>query len=209
MRHATARLLRLVSLALTALALLGPVLAAEADSHSGQRGLAPQPNPILPKTMLPARPRVGQAARITISAINAGSANAENVVITDPIPDNLALTAVVATQGSILVNHRIVTVYVGTLAAGQTVVVTNDVVVMNEFAEDTPFTNCTGLTYRDGTARLACFPFGPSYKPVSIATPPVFLPEAGADDRPTAWILLSVGLACLALADRLRHPSYS
>lgn len=163
------------------------------------------PNPVLTKLMTPQRPVIGQPARITIAAFNAGSVNAENVVITDPLPDNIALTAVSATQGRITVEHSIVTVYVGTLAAGQTVTVTNDVVVLREFAANTPWTNCTGLTYRDGTARLACFPLGPAYGPVSMTTPPSFLPEAGTAESFAPIGLLAAGTVCLLTARRLRR----
>lgn len=162
------------------------------------------PNPVLSKTMSPSRPRVGSAARITITATNVGTANAENVVITDPLPDNMALTGVSSTQGTVNVTHGIVTVYVGTLAPSQTVTVTNDIVVLREFANDTPFTNCTGLTFRDGTARLACFPLGPAFDQVSITSPPSFLPEAGM--APT-WLplgLMLVGAISVLVSLHLR-----
>ena len=158
------------------------------------------PNPVLSKSMTPQRPRVGEAARIVITATNAGNANADNVVITDPLPDNMALAGVSASQGHVDVTHGIVTVYVGTLAPGQTVTVTNDVVVTREFANDTPFTNCTGLTYRDGSARLACFPLGPSFNPVSVTTPPSFLPEAGAAETLAPYGFMLAGVASLIIS---------
>lgn len=163
------------------------------------------PNLVLTKTMSPPRPHIGDAARITIAATNAGTANADNVVITDPLPDNIALAGVATTQGSVNVDHSVVTVYVGTLVPGQTVTVTNDVVVVREFASNTPYTNCTGLTYHDGTARLACFPFGPAYGPVSVTTPPSFLPEAGSGVPLAPIGLLSAGVLCLLAARRLRR----
>ena len=162
------------------------------------------PNPVLTKTMSPSRPVVGQAARITITATNAGTANADNVVITDPVPNNMALAGVTASQGTVVVSRGIVTVFVGTLAPGQTVTVVNDVIITRAFANDTPFTNCTGLTFRDGTARLACYPFGPAFGPVSVASPPQFLPDAGA---PSGWLpfgLMLVGCASLLIGLRLR-----
>lgn len=160
------------------------------------------PNPVLTKTMSPSRPAVGQAARITITATNAGTANADNVVITDPVPDNMALAGVAASQGTVVVSRGIVTVYVGTIAPGQTVTVVNDVIVTRAFANDTPFTNCTGLTFRDGTARLACYPFGPAFGPVSVTSPPQFLPDAGA---PIGWLPFSLILAgCVSLLIGLR-----
>ncbi len=162
------------------------------------------PNPVLSKTMSPSRPNVGQAARITITATNAGTANADNVVITDATPDNMALAGVNASQGSVVVSRGIVTVYVGTLAPGQTVTVVSDVVITRAFANDTPYTNCAGLTFRDGTARLACFPFGPAFGPVSVASPPQFLPDAGASGGSLPLGLILVGCASLLAGLRLR-----
>jgi uncharacterized repeat protein (TIGR01451 family) len=195
-------------LTLLALALFASAPPAQADTRLSQVVIPPGPNPILTKKMTPARPKIGEIAWITVTATNVGSANAENVVITDPIPDNIVLRVVNTTQGTIQVDNRIVTIYVGTLAPGQSVTMTNEIVVTREFAEDTPFTNCSGLTFKDGTARLACFPFGPSRDPVSVTTPPIFLPEAGSRNDPSlpiALFIFTTGLACLLLAQRLRH----
>jgi len=186
-----------LGLSLIVAALFSQVLTATAQFGG--------PNPVLSKSISPQRPKVGQPARIIITATNAGSANAENVVITDPMPDNIAMGPVATTQGTIQIEHRIITVFVGTLAPGQTVTVTNDVVIIREFAEDTPFTNCTGLTYRDGSARLACFPVGPAFGPVSVTTPPSFLPEAGSSYVLASIGLLAAGAACLLTARRLRR----
>jgi hypothetical protein len=153
--------------------------------------------------MTPSPPAVGKPARITITATNAGTANADNVVITDPVPDTwrwLGSRRRRARRRS----RGIVTVYIGTIAPGQTVTVISDVIITRAFANDTPYTNCTGLTFHDGTARLACFPFGPAFGPVSIASPPRFLPDAGA---PGGWLPLSlilIGSASLLVGLRLR-----
>jgi len=194
-------ILRPIGLSLIGAALLGQTLTVAA-----QVVVPGTPNPVLTKTMTPSRPKIGEPARITITATNAGPVNAENVVITDPLPDNIALGSVTTSQGSIQIEHHIITVYVGTLAAGQTVTVINDVVVIREFASNTPWTNCTGLTYRDGVARLACFPYGPAYQPVSVTTPPSFLPEAGTGTS-LGWMgWLVAGIICLLIAHRLRRP---
>jgi uncharacterized repeat protein (TIGR01451 family) len=194
-RYAMRRHRLAVSILLTVVMLGAPAMAA------AQFG---GPNPVLTKTMEPKRPKVGQLAWIKIMASNQGNANADNVVITDPIPDNMALVGVSTTQGNISISHGIVTIYVGTLTPGQTITVTNDVVITREFANDTPFTNCTGLTYRDGTARLACFPLGPSADPVSITSPPRFLPEAGFAEAHAPLGVMVAGVACLLIARRLR-----
>src|SRR3972149_6680700 len=89
-------ILRRVGLSLVGAALLGQTLTVAA-----QVVVPGTPNPVLTKTMTPPRPKMGEPARIVITATNAGPVNAENVVITDPLPDNIALNSVTTTQGSI------------------------------------------------------------------------------------------------------------
>jgi uncharacterized repeat protein (TIGR01451 family) len=200
---------RLLHLSLIGAVLLSPALAPAVEAAGLSQVVIPgAPNPVLTKSMSPSPPIVGQAARISVVATNAGPVEAQNVVITDPLPDNIALVAVSSTQGNITVQHQIITVYVGTLPPGQSVTVTSDVVVVGEFARNTPYTNCAGLTFRDGTVRMACFPLGPAYSPVSVASPPPFLPEAGAEAWPAPIGLFVAGLACLLAAHHLRRRAY-
>lgn len=189
------RVIRFIYIGVMGLMLLG---------LSTQVVVAAGPDPQLTKTMSPKRPRVGDPARITITATNVGTANADNVVITDPLPDNMSFVGVATTQGTAQFVHSVITVYVGTLAPGQSVTVTNDVVITSEFADDTPFTNCTGLTFHEGTARLACFPVGPAFNPVSVSSPPLLLPVAGDGVEYSAMGLMIIGTICLLVAYILR-----
>ncbi len=158
---------------------------------------------------------VNQGARITIVATNPGPENADNVVVTAGVPNNLGILNVTTTQGQISVYNSAVTVHVGTVGAGQTMQVLIDVVVVEAYPTDAPFNLCAGLTYINGTARLSCLPNQPAgtypgkppatlspngQRPINNPNrPPFYLPVSGAlIDLLTPITLLS-GLALLGL----------
>src|SRR5512136_2526192 len=105
------------------------------------------PNPVITIAAAPWPLVINQGARITVTATNPSSENADNVVITAGIPNNMALTNVTTTQGEISVYNSAVTVHVGTLGVGQTMQVFIDVVVVAAYPTDAPFNLCAGLTY--------------------------------------------------------------
>jgi uncharacterized repeat protein (TIGR01451 family) len=139
---------------------------------------------------------VNQTARITIVASNAGPDAADNVVVTDGVPNNMGILGVSASQGDVSVYNSAVTVRIGHLDPGQTVTIYVDVVVVAAYPSDAPFNNCAGLTYADGTARLSCLPNQSAVtqpgRPASTLPPngqrpiadpnrpPVLLPVSGA-----------------------------
>jgi uncharacterized repeat protein (TIGR01451 family) len=138
---------------------------------------------------------INQGARITLTASNPSAENANNVIVTEGVPNNMQLANVAATQGQINVFNMAVTVHVGTLAPGQTMYVYLDVVVVAAYPSAAPFNLCGGLTFTNGTARLSCLPNQPagSYpgRPPSTLPPngqrpiydpnrpPVYLPVSG------------------------------
>ena len=159
---------------------------------------------------------VNQGARITIVATNPGPENADNVVVTAGVPNNMGILNVTTTQGQISVYNSAVTVHVGTVGAGQTMQVLVDVVVMTAYPTDAPFNLCAGLTYTNGTARLSCLPNQPAGtkpgKPPATLSPngrrpinnpnrpPEYLPVSGAPIVLLGPIALLSGTALLGLA---------
>jgi len=160
---------------------------------------------------------VNQGARATVTASNPSSENADNVVITMGVPNNMSLANVTTTQGDINVYNSAITVHVGTLGAGQTIQVYVDLVVVAAYPTDAPFSLCAGLTFVNGTARLSCLPNQPAgnnpgkppatlppngTRPINDPNrPPVYLPVSGAPSNflgPLALIggavLLMIGL---------------
>jgi len=158
---------------------------------------------------------INQGARLTVTASNPSPENADNVVITAGVPNNMALSNVSATQGEINVFNSAVTVRVGTLGAGQTVQVLLDVVVVAAYPTDAPFNLCAGLTFAGGTARLSCLPNQPAGStpgrpPVTLSPngqrpiydpnrPPTYLPVSGAPIDLLAPIALLAGTVSLAV----------
>jgi uncharacterized repeat protein (TIGR01451 family) len=174
------------------------------------------PSPVLTITASPFPFVVNQGARVTIVATNNGPDNADNVVITNAVPNNMGIANVTTTQGNIHVYNSAITVYAGTLGPGQAVTVYVDVVVVAAYPSDAPFQYCTGLTYLNGTARLSCLPNQPAIsRPgrVPLATlapngqrpiydpnrPPVFLPVSGSPIDPGS-LYVFLGGAALVVA---------
>ena len=178
------------------------------------------PLPVLTIAVAPWPLVVNQSARVTITASNVGPDNADNVTITAGIPSNMSLTNVSATQGQVNVSAMAVTVFAGTLAAGQTMYVYLDIVVVGTYPTDAPFNLCAGLTFANGTARLSCLPnqpaLSPGYRPSASLPPngnrpinnpnrpPVYLPVSGAPVDPLGLIAL-IGGAGLLVVGLIKH----
>ena len=195
--------------------LLGTPLSAMAQFNN-------VPNPVLEITVSPFPMVVNQGAQITITATNLGPVNADNVVINDGVPNNLWVIGLATTQGNYSMFNSNVEFHIGTLAPNQVVTATIDVSVVRASPSDTPFNNCAGLTYLNGTARLSCLPNQPavSSSPRSPAVPlppngarpindpyrpPVFLPVAGGSPLDASAILLMVGAASLLTAKLIKR----
>jgi uncharacterized repeat protein (TIGR01451 family) len=180
-------------------------------------------NPALTIASAPWPLVINQGARITITATNPSPENADNVIVTAGVPNNMALANVTTTQGQINVYNMAVTVYAGTLAPGQTMYVYLDVVVVAAYPSDAPFNLCSGLTFSGGTARLSCLPnqpagTSPGRPPATLSPngqrpiydpyrPPVCLPVSGAPIDlfgPLAFIGGSVLVAIGLLRRKLR-----
>ncbi len=178
------------------------------------------PNPALTITASPFPFVINQGARVTIAATNVGPDNADNVVITNAVPNNMAIANVTATQGNVKVYNSAITVYVGRLAPNQTATVYVDLVVVKASASDAPFQYCAGLTYINGVARLSCLPNQPAVSrpgghplatlvpngqgPISDPNrPPVTLPVAGAEPIDLGGLYMLLGGISFWIALRL------
>ncbi len=135
----------------------------------------PGPNPQLSITASPFPFVVGQNARITISATNVGTGNADHIVVSDGVPNNMGIIGVATSQGGASVYNSTATIDVGTLAPGQSVTIYMDVWIAKANPTDTPFNNCAGLTFLNGTARLSCLPrqsaVNTPYQPIATLAP--------------------------------------
>jgi uncharacterized repeat protein (TIGR01451 family) len=172
-------------------------------------------NPVLTIAAAPWPLVINQGARITVTASNPSGENADNVTITAGVPNNMSLSGASATQGQINVYNMAVSIFVGTLAPGQTVYAYLDVVVVSAYPSDAPFNLCAGLTYTNGTARLSCLPNQPAstrpgnpgitlppngQRPIYDPNrPPTYLPVSGAPIDPLGPIALLGGTAALMI----------
>ena len=166
-------------------------------------------NPVLTIAAAPWPLVINQGARITLTATNPSGDNADNLTITAPVPNNMALANVTTSQGQINVDNMAVTVHAGTLAPGQTMNVYLDVVIVAAYPSDAPYNLCGGLTFANGTARLSCLPnqlasSRPGKPPATLPAngqrpiydpnrPPVYLPVSGAPIDPLGPIALLGG----------------
>ena len=203
MRHLTWTLL--VTIGLCLLAGYAPVQARPQSVANPTVTISAAPWPLV----------INQGARITVTASNPSGENADNVIVTAGVPNNMQLANVSATQGQINVYNMGVTVHAGTLAPGQTMYVYLDVVVVAAYPSDAPFNLCAGLTFTNGTARLSCLPNQPagSYPgrpPVTLVPngqrpiddpnrPPVYLPVSGSPIDLLGPIALLGGFASMAI----------
>jgi len=172
-------------------------------------------SPVLTISAAPWPLVVNQGARLTVTASNPSGENADNVVVTAGVPNNMALSNVTTTQGETSVYNSALQVHVGTLGAGQTIQVFIDVVVVGVYPTDAPFNLCAGLTFAGGTARLSCLPNQPAGStpgrlPATLSPngsrpiydpnrPPFYLPVTGAPIDLLGPIALIAGTVSLAV----------
>lgn len=70
------------------------------------------------------QPTVGGTIEFTLIVNNTGDETAQDVVVTDPVPDFLQVTGATATRGTVAINGNTVTVTIGPVGAGDTVTIT-------------------------------------------------------------------------------------
>lgn len=76
------------------------------------------------KSVAPAEIAVGQETLFTITVTNASLDPVDDITVTDEIPPGLEILEVLASKGSISRSGQLVTVDVGAMAPGETVVIT-------------------------------------------------------------------------------------
>jgi uncharacterized repeat protein (TIGR01451 family) len=84
---------------------------------------------LLSKVVAPSEVMVGDEAKFTIEVTNDCACDVDDVVVTDELGDGLTVVDVETTQGTYDVAGQVVTVDVGTVAAGESVTITITVIV--------------------------------------------------------------------------------
>jgi len=171
-------------------------------------------DPAITKSSSVSDARIGDEITFTIRVTNRGPDTAEDVVVTDPIPDYLDVIEATTSRGTVSSNGRTVIVTIGKVPAGDEVTIRIRVRV-NERAEppsgrngvsittsspgDDPSNNSSEVTF---VILGPPTPTVPLLTPTATALPPVILPTTGAaeDTGNRALLFAALGIAALLLS---------
>jgi len=80
-------------------------------------------NPALTKSASPTEAQIGDSIDFRLTITNYGDEEADDVVLTDPLPEFLDVVDVTADKGTFTITGRTVVIVLGTLAPGETIAV--------------------------------------------------------------------------------------
>jgi len=175
-------------------------------------------DPAITKDSSVSEAKIGDEITFTIRVTNSGPSTAEDVVVTDPIPNYLDVIEATTTKGNVSSNGRTVIVTIGKVPAGDVVTIRIRVRV-NERAEPGTGRNTVSLTTSSpgddlsnngsevtfiilGPATPTALSLTPVTTPTATPLPPIILPTTGAADDTSsrAVLLAALGLAALLLS---------
>jgi len=173
-------------------------------------------DPAITKSSSVSEAKIGDELTFTISVTNNGPGTAEDVVVTDPIPDYLDVIEATTTRGDVSSNGRTVIVTIGKVPAGDEVTIHIRVRV-NERAEPPGGRNSVSLTTSspgddpsNNSSDVTFNIIGPATPTALVLTPtptgtpvtPAILPTTGAADDTSSHALLfaALGMAALILS---------
>ncbi|NJN17268.1 MAG: DUF11 domain-containing protein [Oscillochloris sp.] len=179
-----------------------PSLALTASPEAGGSEFA---DPAITKSSSRAEVAVGDQVQFTLTVTNRGNAAANDVVVTDTLPDFLSLQGATASRGEVSTSGATVTVTIGELAPGETVTIEITAQVVTAPAAPNN-TNIGTVTTSSGTD-------DPSNNTSSVAlnalaptpVPPATLPNTSATPTTNiALALLGIFLIAAGLLSRRR-----
>ena len=182
-------------------------------------------DPAITKEASVSEAKIGDEITFTIRVTNKGPGTAEDVVVTDPIPDYLDVIEATTTRGNLSSNGRTVIVMIGKVPAGDQVTIRIRVRV-NDRAEPPGGRNGVSLTTSspgddpsNNSSDVTFAIIGPATPTVPVLTPvatpaatpltPAILPVTGAADDTSSRALLfaALGMAALLLSLFFRGKS--
>jgi uncharacterized repeat protein (TIGR01451 family) len=171
-------------------------------------------DPAVTKSASVSEAKIGDEITFNISVTNNGPHTAEDVVVTDPIPDYLDVIEATTTRGDVSSNGRTVIVTIGKVPAGDQVSIRirvrvneraqppsgrNGVSITTSSPGDNPGNNSSEVTF----AILGPLtPTALALTPTATPLPPVVLPITGAaeDTGNRALLFAALGMAALLLS---------
>jgi uncharacterized repeat protein (TIGR01451 family) len=181
-------------------------------------------DPAITKSSSVSEAKIGDEITFTISVTNNGPNTADDVVVTDPIPDYMDVIEATTTRGNVSSNGRTVIVTIGKVPAGDQVTIRirvrvneraqppggrNSVSLTTSSPGDNPSNNSSEVTFAIIGPPT---PTGQALTPLPTATPlpPVILPTTGAaDDTSGRTVLLAaLGIAALLLSLLFRSKAH-
>ncbi|MEO7912959.1 MAG: DUF11 domain-containing protein [Roseiflexaceae bacterium] len=186
-------------------------------------------DPVITKESSVSDARIGDQITFTIRVTNNGPNTADDVVVTDPIPDYLDVIEATTTRGDVSSNGRTVIVAIGKVPAGDQVTIRirvrvneraepasvgrNTVSLTTSSAGDNPSNNSSDVTFNivgPATPTVpALTPSALALTPVATPVTPAALPITGAadDSGSRVSLLAALGLAALLLSLLFRGKS--
>ncbi len=188
-----------------------------ATPHRDKPGIA---DPLVTKSVNVKEARIGDEVTFTIKVTNRGNDTANDVVVTDPIPDYMDVIEATTTRGNVSSNGRTVIVNIGPVAPGEAITIRirvrvneraqppvgrNGVSITTSSPGDDPGNNSSEVTFGIvGEATPSAEP--PTATPVPTVAPRR-LPRTGTNDSDNELIILGalVGLVAFALSLLMRR----
>jgi len=172
-------------------------------------------DPAITKESSVSEAKIGDEITFTIRVTNNGPGTAEDVVVTDPIPDYLDVIEATTTSGDVSSSGRTVIVTIGKVHAGDEVTIRirvrvneraqpgngrNTVSLATSSPGDNSSNNGSEVTFVIlGPATPTVPALTPVATPTATPLPPVILPPTGAADDTSSRVLLFAALGMVAL----------
>jgi uncharacterized repeat protein (TIGR01451 family) len=174
-----------------------------------------QADPAITKEANVSEAKIGDEIGFTVRVTNNGPGTANDVVVTDPIPDYLDVIEATTTRGNVSSNGRTVIVTIGKVPAGDEVTIRirvrvneraappdgrNTATLTTSSPGDDPSNNSAGVTFAIIGPVTPTVAVGP--EATATPAPPAILPNTGAAEENSSRVslLAALGLAALLLS---------
>jgi uncharacterized repeat protein (TIGR01451 family) len=198
---------------------LTPVVATSTATPARPPTRTPRPktgfaDPAITKAVNVSEARIGDEVVFTIIATNLGTITADDVFVTDPIPDYLDVIEATTTRGDVSSSGRTVFINIGHIAPGEEIRIRirarvneraqppggrNSVSITTSSPGDNPANNSSEVTFAIVAAGTPTATLGPTATATATPVTPITLPPTGAAEQASNRISLVALLGLIAL----------